>query len=128
MDLTKRGCHLCEDWPCVAACEPNALAMAVTQLAPDKDGNQPPPMPKLASLSIDRKTCLPYLGPECGACAHVCPVPGALLWPDGLKPEIDAAVCTGCALCREACITEPKSITVAAVARMSGGEDTADPQ
>ena len=24
MDLLNRGCHLCRDWPCVAACEPDA--------------------------------------------------------------------------------------------------------
>ncbi len=114
MDLAKRGCHMCEDWPCVAACEPNALAMAVAQVAPEEDGRQPPPMPKLASVAIDTKACLPYLGPECGACAHSCPVPGALLWPDGIKPVIDPDACTGCALCREACIAEPKAVTVGA--------------
>ncbi len=25
MDLLNKGCHMCEDWPCVAACEANAL-------------------------------------------------------------------------------------------------------
>ncbi len=111
MDLAHRGCHMCEDWPCVAACEPNALMMAVAQKAPEEDGTQPPPMPKLAIVTIDTKTCLPYQGPECGACAQSCPVPGALEWL-GTKPVINQDACTGCALCREACITEPKSVTV----------------
>ncbi|MEE8352610.1 MAG: hypothetical protein V3R37_10530 [Rhodospirillales bacterium] len=115
MDLINRGCHMCEGWPCVTACEPNALTMAVVQVAPRENEPHPPPMPKLASIAIDTKTCLPYLGPECGACAASCPVTGALLWPDGVKPVIDPDVCTGCALCREACITEPKSIAVSAV-------------
>ncbi len=119
LDLVNRGCHLCEDWPCVAACEPHALMMAVAQKpleeAPEEDGTQLPPIPKLATVEIDTKTCLPYLGPECGACAHSCPVPGALLWPDAIKPVIDGAACTGCALCREACIADPKAITVGAV-------------
>jgi ferredoxin-type protein NapG len=106
MDLLKRGCRMCSDWPCVAACEPGALSRP--------DGATAPAAP-LARLSIDTHTCLPYAGPECGACADACPVPGALNWPDGIRPTIDAARCTGCALCREACIVDPKAITVEAV-------------
>ena len=103
LDLSLRGCRLCEDWPCVAACEPNALELNEEA-------------PRLAALEIDIDVCLPYSGPECGACAHSCPVPGALEWPDGIRPRINQDICTGCALCREACITDPKAITVAAVA------------
>lgn len=107
MDLRVRGCHLCDDWPCVAACEPDALKL------PGGDEKTPPPL-KLALVTIDTKTCLPYLGPECGACADSCPVPGALEWR-GPKPVINQDVCTGCALCREACIADPKAIGVAAL-------------
>ena len=111
LDLTLRGCHLCDDWPCVAACEPNAL-----ELAGDP--------PRLAKLVIDTRVCLPYLGPECGACSDSCPVPGALEWPDGIRPHINQELCTGCALCREACITDPKAIAVAAPSArvIRGGE------
>lgn len=111
MDLLKRGCHLCEDWPCVSVCEPGALK----QVDPDEDDEEPRPLPpKFARVSIDTDTCLPYAGPECGACAYACPVPGALNW-DGPKPSIDQDACTGCALCREACITEPNAIKVASM-------------
>ena len=106
LDLLKRGCHLCADWPCVAACEPNALELAE---------DAPRSAPKLAVVMIDTDVCLPYLGPECGACADSCPSPGALEWRGGVKPHINPDLCTGCALCREACITEPKAVTVAAV-------------
>ncbi len=107
MDLRVRGCHLCEDWPCVAACEPQALKL------PDVDGMPPPEAVKLARVTINTKTCLPYLGPECGACAGSCPLPGALEW-QGPKPVINEDICTGCALCREACIVEPKALDVSA--------------
>ena len=107
MDLRVRGCHLCEDWPCVAACEPQALKL------PDGDEKAPPAPPKLAFVTIDTKTCLPYLGPECGACADSCPVPGGLEW-HGTKPVINQDTCTGCALCREACIADPEAIDVSA--------------
>ncbi|MCK4710349.1 MAG: hypothetical protein KAU21_17165, partial [Gammaproteobacteria bacterium] len=59
---------------------------------------------------INKETCLPYSGPECGAC-KVCPVEGALVWSME-KPEIDQALCTGCALCREACIVDPKAVMI----------------
>lgn len=28
LDLANRGCHLCQDWPCVNACSDNALAFS----------------------------------------------------------------------------------------------------
>ena len=108
MDLRVRGCHMCQDWPCVTACEPKVLKL------PDQDGEIPPEAVKLARVTINTKTCLPYLGPECGACADACPVPGALEWEDRLRPVINQDACTGCALCLEACITEPKSVDVSA--------------
>ena len=105
MDLLNRGCHLCSDWPCVKACEPGALKL------PDQ-GNV---LAKLARVRINTDTCLPYSGPECGACADSCPVPGALEWEGGVRPVINDELCTGCALCREACIVDPKAVTVSAL-------------
>ncbi len=106
MDLVVRGCQLCLDWPCVKACEPGVLKL------PNPDRPTPPDAARLARVEINTETCLPYQGPECGACAHACPVPGALEWEGGVRPVINGDICTGCALCREACITEPKSIDV----------------
>jgi ferredoxin-type protein NapG len=111
LDLANRGCQMCRDWPCVTACEPDALRL------PDVEEDETaPPMPKLAVARIDQGTCLPYAGPECGACAHACPVPGALIW-HGPKPVIEQDLCTGCGMCREACITEPKSVSIATIRR-----------
>jgi len=117
LDLINKGCQLCADWPCVAACEPGVLKLPRGQKDGQEDGQEDEAAgpPKLASARINEAACLPYLGPECGACAASCPVPGALTWQDTVKPVIDETLCTGCALCREACITEPKSIDVAVV-------------
>ncbi len=101
MDLLKRGCHMCGDWPCVEVCEPDALKRPESGAGP----------PKMATVRINEAACLPYSGPECGACAGSCPVPGALEW-QGVKPVINPEHCTGCALCREACITDPKSVDI----------------
>ena len=111
LDLLNRGCNLCDGWPCVTACEAGAL------VRPDPAGEAPTALPRLALVEIDTDTCLAYLGPECGACAHACPVPGALEWEGGIRPVVKTDICTGCALCREACIVEPKAIRVSAYVR-----------
>jgi len=107
LDLLNKGCHLCDDWPCVNACEANALLFP--EIKNENETNKL--LPKLTAITIDTTTCLPYLGPECGACSMACPVEGALQW-EMERPSINQELCTGCALCREACITEPKSILI----------------
>jgi len=105
LDLLNKGCHQCADWPCVTACEAGALGI------PETDGAEGLPAPHMAVASIDVDTCLPWNGPECGACASSCTVSGAMVW-EGERPRIEPSLCTGCARCREACIVEPKAIRV----------------
>jgi ferredoxin-type protein NapG len=112
LDLLNKGCHLCEDWPCVSACEVDALL--IPDIAEDSAPESEAAKPKLAKVSIDENLCLPYSGPECGACIDSCPVDGALTL-DMFKPVINEETCTGCALCREICFTEPKAITVSSL-------------
>ncbi len=119
LDLLNKGCHLCSDWPCVQACGDGALVFPETE---EEDHVLPA---TLASVEIDTSTCLPYNGPECGACRGSCPVPGALLW-QGERPHIEAEACVGCALCREACILEPKAIKVSSAAGASRETSGAD--
>jgi len=114
LDLLNHGCHLCADWPCVAACEPGALRLPETAQGQEPGVDTPPPPPRLATARIDTTRCLPYQGPECGACDGSCPVDGALSW-EQFKPKIDSALCTGCGLCREACIVEPKAVQIEAL-------------
>ena len=112
LDLQNKACHLCADWPCVAACEPGALKLPV------QEEGSTPPLPRLADVSIDMLSCLPHNGPECGACASSCPVPGAMVW-NQCKPYIVPQLCAGCSLCREACIVDPKSVLVKAYYKKS---------
>ncbi len=112
LDLLNGACHLCEDWPCVTACQAGALQLPEPVEKEQADHElQNVPFPHLAKARINEKTCLPYSGPECGACGSVCPVPGAIIW-DMTKPKIDQELCIGCALCREACILEPKAVDI----------------
>ena len=105
LDLLNKGCHLCKDWPCVTACESGALSIPVVA------DNKEPILPIIARAEINTDTCLPYSGPECGACESSCPVPGALYW-DMTKPCINQELCIGCALCREVCIVDPSAVRV----------------
>jgi len=110
MDLLNKGCHLCEDWPCVNACEPGALKL------PEKTRDGLPDLPVMARAEIDTEICLPYSGPECGACEASCTVAGALKW-EMSKPYIDPELCTGCGLCREVCIVDPSAVTIRSLQR-----------
>jgi len=106
LDLLHKGCHLCADWPCVTACEPDALFHP-----PANHDETPVSLPDIATAQIETGQCLPYQGPECGACQSSCPVPKAMVWTLG-KPWIDPEHCVGCGLCREACIVESKAISM----------------
>lgn len=108
LDLLNKGCHLCADWPCVTACPNDALGLNKT------DTKQS--LPRLAQAQIDTATCLPYSGPECGACQGSCPVPEAMTW-ENERPIINQEHCTGCGLCREVCILESKAITIQSIQR-----------
>lgn len=115
MGLLKKGCHLCEDWPCVSACTTGALRFPDTSNKdPEHEEDSTPPLPRLARVSINETTCLPYSGPECGACVPDCPVPGALIVNQD-KPSIVPALCVGCGLCREACILDEKAINISSL-------------
>ena len=124
LDLLNGACHLCEDWPCVNACEPGALKLPESEEGRETEDEDAAPvrLPRLAEARIDPAHCLPYSGPECGACDSVCPVPGAIEW-NQTRPCINQEICTGCALCRQICITEPKAVKIRAVCRAPAGAE-----
>lgn len=105
LDLLNKGCHLCEDTPCVSACQPRVLF---------RPADASPRHIRIAFAQLDISVCLPYQGPECGACASACTVDNALTFEND-KPRIHPDHCTGCARCREACVTEPKAINISSV-------------
>lgn len=67
--------------------------------------------PPMASARIDESQCMPYSGPECGACRGSCPIPNTLVWHNE-KPSINLDTCIGCGQCVQSCITSPKAITI----------------
>jgi ferredoxin-type protein NapG len=116
LDVLGGGCHLCEDWPCVNACEPAALRLPEMSAEEEAEAAEGAPrrFPRLAHAEINMADCLPYQGPECGACEGSCPVPGALIWDD-YRPHIDMAHCAGCGLCRTACIADPSAVLISSL-------------
>jgi len=88
IDPIKSPCRMCEDFPCIAACEPNVLQMS---------------MPKTMGIArIDNFTCLAHTGSFCTVCSEHCPVDGAIEIPNG-KPRIIEETCTGCGVCQHVC-------------------------
>lgn len=89
-------CRMCEDTPCITACEPAALLPT------------PPEEILLGLATIVTNKCFAFMGPECGACVPVCPTKAIEL--DGTRPRVVDERCTGCGLCRDACPVWGKAI------------------
>ncbi|MBM43683.1 MAG: quinol dehydrogenase [Phycisphaerae bacterium] len=92
IDALRSPCVMCDDLPCIDACEPGVLQHGL-------------PL-RMATASIDRDACLPWNGQECRLCLDHCPVPGAmeLVEDDGASgPVIEPASCTGCGVCLSVC-------------------------
>lgn len=93
-----RACHMCEGFPCAAACETGALVVPETRLV------------TLGAVRVNEGHCFTFLGPECGACAGLCPTDAPALTMRGTRPFVNEDLCVGCGLCIEACPTRPKAI------------------
>ncbi len=98
MNPNTAPCHLCADVPCARACEEGAL------IAVDREAIF------FGLAEIEPARCLPFQGPECGACRSSCPI-GALHMHLA-RPSIDPEVCNGCGLCRADCPVWDPAITV----------------
>jgi len=82
------ACLMCEDFPCIAACEPGVLQ---------------PLHPKLMGVAqVTQHLCLAHHGTTCTVCSERCPVEGAVRVVSG-KPTVDEETCTGCGVCRFVC-------------------------
>ena len=92
-------CHMCEGLPCAVACRAGAL---------EADGASP----GLGVVEFVESRCIATAGPDCGACANLCPgETDALAIVDRL-PVILPDRCVGCGLCIEACPVDPAAISL----------------
>ncbi|MHC4106834.1 MAG: 4Fe-4S dicluster domain-containing protein [Planctomycetota bacterium] len=88
IEAMRSPCVMCQDTPCISACEPGVLRRDV-------------PL-KMGTASIRTPNCLAHQGTLCTVCSERCPVDGALESVDG-KPLIHDEICTGCGVCQYVC-------------------------
>jgi ferredoxin-type protein NapG len=99
------ACRLCEDTPCIAACDTGALMPLERQDI------------RLAHLRVVAENCWAANGtdPDCDACAQACPVRArAISVSSGRAPILFESGCTGCGLCYHACLSPAKALRVEA--------------
>ena len=113
LDPNHVACHLCPDFPCIAACSDGALLPLAEGYVP-RFGQ--------AELQPGRCANLPFnygfrprdrLGRPrvCRSCRDACPVEGVVRFGRGPEPEFSDQ-CTGCGQCVEACPALPRAIKV----------------
>ncbi|MDH5493116.1 MAG: 4Fe-4S binding protein [Myxococcales bacterium] len=94
----RRACHMCDGFPCAAACAEPALEVPAEPLA------------WLGVVRILPDRCMAYAGPECGACLRHCPDEAPAMQLIDWRPRVDERSCVGCGRCIHACPTRPRAI------------------
>jgi ferredoxin-type protein NapG len=88
IDPLTAACQMCEDLPCIAACETGAL--------------RPEAPAALGTALVQPLDCLNRMSATCSVCVERCPVPGAMAFA-GDVPAANEALCTGCGICQHVC-------------------------
>lgn len=90
-----KACTMCEDLPCIKACDPEALALPADNR-----------FPRMGTARIIEDHCLSYTGGTCVTCFDACPLKRRAIRIQFGRPIINADECTGCGICEEACILD----------------------
>lgn len=98
----EQPCYLCEDFPCIAACEPEALRPVGTP----KDVN-------LGLAVVSHKICT--VGQGCNACVAACPMRAIAMDFASLSIRVDGDLCVGCGICEHICKTVNDRVAIRVV-------------
>jgi len=95
IDPVKVPCVMCDDLPCISACEDEALL-------PVSGG---PTDVEMGYAMLDKKKCQAYGHTFCQQCLIDCPIPGAITQNRDQQPIFHKDICTGCGVCVRSCST-----------------------
>lgn len=99
---TESPCYLCEDMPCIAACEPGALRPTGI-----RDVN-------MGLAVLKRQDCYLSQGQPCDYCVARCPLKAeAIAFGDDKRPAIDDEGCVGCGICAYLCPADALAVVPA---------------
>ncbi len=105
---TESPCYLCEDMPCITACEPRALIPVGRAEV------------RMGVAVIDLAACYVSSGQPCDYCVTRCPLRSdAIVFDDAGLPKIVEGGCTGCGVCAYLC--PGRAIEIAPLSQGSSG-------
>lgn len=96
---SEKACYLCDDFPCIHACETEALV--------------PLPAPEQARMGlavVSSRHCTAEQG--CNACVSQCPVQALTMDFDALRVRVSEERCVGCGLCEQTCKTVNDKVAI----------------
>ena len=86
-------CRMCEDMPCINACETGALVI------PEDSSSM-----KIGKAQIMIDGCLTWMDSECDICIEECPdTANAIVLDKQGRARIKESACTGCGACEKSC-------------------------
>jgi ferredoxin-type protein NapG len=92
-------CHLCHDFPCIAACATEAL---LPVRGPDEV--------RMGLAVVSHRDCT--AGQGCNACVSQCPTRALAMDFDAMRLVVSAGLCVGCGLCEQVCKTVNDKIAI----------------
>ncbi len=95
----EKPCYLCDDFPCIAACEPEALQPvgAVNAVA-------------MGIAVVSQRFCTSDQG--CNACVAQCPTHAIDMDFVSMSIRVDGDMCVGCGMCEHTCKTVNDQIAI----------------
>ncbi len=92
-------CFLCDDFPCIAACETEALIPVGDRFEV-----------RMGTASVNRADCTADQG--CRFCLAKCPVEALSIDFIDPYPVVDPSKCVGCGICEQVCSTVNDTIAI----------------